>query len=148
MGTVTIGLSEVNDGGHRATTAGTLVQGSDGHKNRSIINGACDDTADRGLDMTMMVDVRIVKRNLAPTPQLGGWVRFTLHEDVDNFAVEVFCASAVWDVKTGGTNGPIDPLHVQCVLHDIVTDAITATCSGHIPNDDRLCLIELNTRGA
>ena len=118
------------------------------HEDGCIVDGGCDHATNRTLDVTVVVNVGVIERDLTAPPQAGCRIGFTLDEDVDEPAFEILGTGAFGQREAGRSDRPVHTFLVQRILHHVVPDAVSATGSRHVSHDHGLCLIEFNARRA
>ncbi len=119
-----------------------------GDEHGGIVNSVCDDATDRSLDVPMVVHIGVVQSDLPPSPKTCSRVGLALDEDVDDLAIEIVGIGAFGKVETRRTDRPVDTFPIKSVIHDVVTDVVAAAGAANVADDDRLGLVEFDTRRA
>ena len=96
----------------------------------------------------MMVHIGVVQSDLPASPKTCSRVGLALDEDVDDLAIEIVGIGAFRKVETCRTDRPVDTFPIKSVIHDVVTDVVAAASAANVADDDRLSLVEFDTRRA
>lgn len=124
------------------------MQRSNRHKHGGIVDRRGDNAAHGALDVSMVVNVGVVERDLAPSTKTRRRVGFALDEHIDDSPIEILRLCPVRQVEPRGPNRPVHALLVKGVVHHVVANAIAASRSWDVADHHRLRLVEFDTRRA
>ena len=97
-------------------------------------------TSDSRFDVPVPRHVRIIHHDLTPTAQGTAPVRFTLHKTIDNSTIQILGARPLRQLQPGISDRLIDPVDVESIAHDGMTDTVSAASASPVAQKNDLSL--------